>query len=536
MGPLLPAHPEAIPEEGEALYRKLVWLTFFRMVMITVLLGGTAVVSWRFGDADARGVRLLYGLVGGTYLLSLAFVLLLRQRRWLVGLAYGQMLVDVAIASVVMAVTGGASSLFGFMFLLVIINGSILRFRRGALFSATLAAAAYFAIAALFPGAGGRAEAQALFVRGAGFFLTAAVASYLSEQLRETGERLKASERGLKDITALHASLVQSVASGLLTIDAGGRITFLNRAGEQITGLKPSEVLGQPASHWFSALEGLEGKEERPEAEFVNLRGERLRLGYTVSPLVDGRGEAVGQAVIFQDLTQLRTMEDTVRRSERLADLGRIAAGLAHELRNPLASMSGSIELLRAVASLREEDRRLMDIVLREAGRLNQLVTSFLEFARPNPQRRVLTDIASALEETLNVFANDPVAQRAKLERDLRPATVTCDPDLMRQVFWNLLRNAAEALGTQGEIRVTCGPATGGGAVILFEDSGAGIAPWDLPKIFTPFFTTKERGTGLGLATVHRIVETHGGQVSVHSDPGRGTRFSIILPEAPPPI
>jgi two-component system sensor histidine kinase PilS (NtrC family) len=408
-----------------------------------------------------------------------------------------------------------------------VVNGSILLFRRGALTGAALSLAAYVPLALAEGGARG-----AIFVHGAAFVATAALSGYLSEQLRSTGERLAEREGDLAAIRALHESIVQSVASGLLTVDREGRVTFLNRAGEQVMGLRSEEVRGRPAARWFAAFQP---GSSRDETELVNARGERLRVGYTLSPLVAADGAPLGHAVIFQDLTRLRAMEEQVQRSERLADLGQLAAGLAHELRNPLASMAGSIELLRAGAR-GEEDARLMGIVLREAGRLDQLVTRFLAFTRPEPPRRGAVALEGLVDEALAVFAHDPAAARVRLVRDLAPAPAWCDADQVRQVLWNLLVNAAHAAGGReggGTVTVRCGGAPDGEARLAVEDDGPGIPPDELPRIFTPFFTTKAKGTGLGLAVVQRIVDAHGGRVAVDAPPGGGARFTVTLPGRP---
>jgi len=528
------AGPRPGPER-DPLFSKLSALTLFRLATVTVLLGGTAFAVWRSPGTMGQAAAPLFRLVLFTYLVSLAFAVWLRRRVALQALAYSQIALDVGIAAAVVALTGSSESVFVFMFLLAIVDGSILLFRRGAISAAALSLAVYVGMATL--GATSPPNGSTLFVHAGAFVATAALASYLSEQLRRTGERLEEREGDLAAITALHEAIVQSVASGLVTVDGAGRITFLNRAGEQITGLRLAEVRGEPAERWFSGLRQQSG---RDEADFVNSRGEKLRLGYTLFPLVASGGRGIGTAIIFQDLSQLRAMEKQVRRSERLADLGRVAAGLAHELRNPLASMAGSIELLKGSPGLSAADARLMDIVLREAGRLEQLVAAFLAFSRPATPRRERVEIDQALADTLEVFANDPAAARVRLERSLEPAVAWCDPDQLRQVFWNLLANAAhaahaaEAGDAPGTVRVACG-AEEGAVRFSVEDDGPGIAASELTQIFTPFFTTKERGTGLGLATVQRIVDAHGGTVSVQSAPGNGTRFTVRLPRAPPP-
>jgi two-component system, NtrC family, sensor histidine kinase PilS len=523
--------PRAGMHEQDQLFKKLVWLTLFRLVTVTVLLGGTAFAAWSAPGVMGAAAAPLFRLVLVTYVVSLAFAIALYRRTALSLLAYSHLAIDVVIAAAVVALTGYAESVFVFMFLLAIVNASILLFRRGAVAAAALSLGIYLPLATLASPA--PPQTSTLFAHAIAFVITAALASYLAEQLRRTGERLEAREGDLAAITALHESIIQSVASGLVTVDGSGLVTFLNRAGEQITGLRAAAVCGQPADQWFGAFHP--GGGDRDETDLVNARGELLRIGYAVFPLRARGGAEIGRAVIFQDLTQLRAMEAQVKRSARLADLGQVAAGLAHELRNPLASMAGSIELLKAAPGLSQADARLMDIVLREAGRLEQLVAAFLAFSRPAPPRRDRVELDRALADTLEVFGHDPAAARVRVERALVPAKAWCDPDQLRQVFWNLLANAAQAAGAgdgPGTVRVVCGP-DGDHVTFTVEDDGPGMAPGELQQLFTPFFTTKERGTGLGLATVQRIVDAHGGSVLVDSAPGRGARFTVRLPAAP---
>jgi two-component system sensor histidine kinase PilS (NtrC family) len=512
----------------DGLHRKLVWLTLFRIATITVLLGGTAAVNWQFGPRATASVAPLYAVVAVTYAASLVFAVLLGLRRAEKAVAVAQIGLDAGVATAVVATTGLSDSVFVFMYLLAIVNGAIVLHRAGAVASLALTLGAYGALVlALDPDP--HAVRGTLFAHGLAFVATAALAAYLAEQLRRTGELLAESESDLAAVTALHESIVQSVTSGLLTVDRRGRITFLNRAGEQITGLALADIANQPGDRWFPAFAGT----GRAEVPFVNARGESRLLGYTAFPLRGRADGPAGTAVIFQDLTDLRAMEEAVQRSKRLADLGEVAAGLAHELRNPLASISGCVELLRGARGLSEEEQRILGIVLRETGRLDGLLTRFLEFSRPTPPARRPADLAAVAGETLDMFAADPVAAGLSLDRALVPAPATFDPDQLRQVVLNLLSNAAQALhdgGRGGRIRLSCHPAPGGGASLAVEDDGPGISPADASRIFTPFFTTKAKGTGLGLAVVQRIVDAHGGSVSVQPVPGGGARFVVRLP------
>jgi two-component system sensor histidine kinase PilS (NtrC family) len=513
------------------LHRKLVWLTLFRIVSVTVLLGGTAVASWR--EDDGVFAVPLYSLVIGTYLAALASAWWLRLGRARVPLAYAQLVFDVATATAVVSFTGWAESVFVFMYSLAIVNGSILLFRRGAMTALGLTLLAYVSLEVAVAPRPGAVPWTLLFVHAGAFAATAVLAGYLAEQLRRSDQKLAERDGELATITALHESIVQSVNSGLLTIDAQGRVTFLNRAGEQMLGLALHELTGHLAERFLGAFHI---DTARGETDLVRADGTRARLGYSSFPLLGRGGEALGTAVIFQDLTQLRSMEERVARSERLADLGQLAAGLAHELRNPLASMMGSVELLRS-APLAADDRHLLDIVLREGGRLAQLVTEFLAFARPAPPRREPFDLATLSAEALEALEHDPAAAGVELRRALEPALAVGDPDQLRQVLWNLLLNAAQALPPaaapgqrRGWVRVACGPSSGGGVELTVEDDGPGVPGADRAQIFTPFFTTKPEGTGLGLATVHRIVDAHGGALTLDSKPGEGARFSVRLP------
>ncbi|HEX9053195.1 MAG TPA: ATP-binding protein [Anaeromyxobacter sp.] len=528
---LVPGAAGAAPAPADdGLHRKLVWLTLFRIASITVLLGGTAAVNWQFGPRATAVVAPLYVVVAVTYATSALFAALLGLRRAERLVAAAQLVLDVGIATAVVATTGLSDSVFVFMYLLAIVNGSIVLHRAGAVGSLALALAAYGALVLGFH-PDPQAVRGALFAHGSAFVATAALAGYLAGQLRSTGERLAASEGDLAAITALHESIVQSVTSGLLTLDPQGRVGFLNRAGEHITGLALADIAGQPAARWFPAFAGT----GREEVAFVNSRGERRLLGYTAFPLRARGADHSGTAVIFQDLTDLRAMEEAVQRAKRLAELGELAAGLAHELRNPLASISGCVELLRGAQGLTEEDGRVLGIVLRETGRLDALLTRFLEFSRPTPPTRRPADLSAVAGETLDMFAADPVAAGLALDRALVPAPGSFDADQLRQVVLNLLSNAAQAIreaGKGGRIRVACAPGEDGSAVLTVEDDGPGVPSAVAPRVFTPFFTTKARGTGLGLAVVQRIVDGHGGSVALRSTVGEGTRVVVRLPAA----
>jgi two-component system sensor histidine kinase PilS (NtrC family) len=249
-----------------------------------------------------------------------------------------------------------------------------------------------------------------------------------------------------------------------------------------------------------------------------------------------GTPAAPGLVIVFQDLTPFREMEEAMRRNDRLAAVGKLAAGLAHEIRNPLASMCGSIELLGHAPGLANKDRRLMEIVLREAERLEALVRDFLGFARPQEPQLTVVDVAAQLEEALVIFRGELANRGLTLGTGIEPAVlVRADPAQLKQVIWNLLSNAADATSSGGRVSVRLFR-LGTRAVFEVEDTGVGISNDDLPHIFDPFFTTKEKGTGLGLALVHRIIERHAGRIEVRSEAGSGTTFRIELAALAPGV
>jgi two-component system sensor histidine kinase PilS (NtrC family) len=515
---------------------KLTWLTFFRLVNVTVLLVGTVLTTWTLPGDPSRLTRPLYVLVIFTYAASLAFALALRAGVAMTAVAYAQIVLDVCDAAGLVALTGGADSVFVFLFSLAIVNGSILLFRRGAVAATLLSFVGY---AAVTFAAGRPPDALAGFAHAGAFVATAALSSFLAEQLRRTGERLVAREGDLAAITGLHEAIVQSVSSGIIGVDQGGRITFANRAAEQILGVSAEALLGAPHERTGIALAGmaLAGGRDRDETYVTNARGDRLLVGYTLSPIVDGGGARRGTAVIFQDLTRLREMEDAMKRSERLADLGELSAGLAHELRNPLASLTGAIELIRGRLPGGSDDRRLTDIVLREAARLEQLVSRFHEFGRPAPPVHREVALEDLVRDTARMFSHHPSAAAVRVEEDVAPARALGDPDQLRQVAWNLLVNAVEAVtaaGAEPVVRLACGTGPAGWVWFEVEDHGPGIPAGDVDRLFTPFFTTKAQGSGLGLAIVQRIVDAHDGLVELDTEPGRGTTLRVRVPAAAP--
>jgi len=347
--------------------------------------------------------------------------------------------------------------------------------------------------------------------------------------------------------------------SGLLTTDTEGRITTFNPEAERITGRSAAEARGCDVEEMLPGARAAvidrasgEGRHARTRMPFRDGRGAEIHLGVAAYILREQGGAPTGHVVIFQDVTDVVAMEDDLRRSERLAAVGELSAGIAHEIRNPLAAISGCIQILRRPGLEKPaaaESQRLMDIVLRETDRLNRLITEFLHYARPRPPELDSVPVRHCVDEVIEMLEAS-LPPGVELEVDV-PAElgVRADPSQLRQVLWNLALNGCQAMPDGGRLRVEAEPARGGSSQepsaadrneqeeqkdawveITVRDQGGGIPREAMEQLFEPFFTTKAEGTGLGLATVHRIVQEHGGDVRVESAAGQGTSFRVRLP------
>jgi len=330
------------------------------------------------------------------------------------------------------------------------------------------------------------------------------------------------------------------VGTGLVAVDREHRVTAVNRAAEQITGVSTDAAVGQAWGVFgdgvaLGAIEiEIQASGRGSAWREVTLRradGEEIPVRMTFSALCAGDGRRIGLIAACEDLSAIRAMEARMRAADRLASLGRMAANIAHEIRNPLASLSGAVEVL-AGGPPDETRERLAQIVLKETGRLNDIIREFLEYARPAPLNRTPVNVGEAVDEVLLLLEHRATPGTLKTVREFPPALVwSVDRQQFRQAVWNLCLNAVQAMPDGGELRVAM-VVVAGRLLLRVNDTGEGIAPADLGQIFEPFFSTKPDGTGLGLALVHRIVQDHGGEIDVHSRPGVGSTFTVTLPRA----
>jgi two-component system, NtrC family, sensor histidine kinase PilS len=542
---------------GPEFRKRVEWLMLLRLVVTSLLLGITIVCQLREQPEVASEVTLpLYILIGAIFLLSIIYSLYLALVPDLWILSFVQVMVDLLYGTVLIHFTGGATSVFTVLYVFPILTSGILHLRRGALFTAAVASLMFGLLMNLefydvIPHSSWpwvipwRKTASfyilwVMIVNITSFFLVAVLSSSFSEQLRQTKASLTLKEKAFERLSDLHTSIVRSITSGIITVDENDRITFINAAGAALLRMSGSVLIGEPLEKIFPVIyHSLPTLSLRRESFLTvqNLGGDQVHFDITVNDLQGSDGASMGRLVIFQDVTGLRKMEERVKLSEKQAAFVRIAAGMAHEIRNPLAALRGATEMLSTNISAQNTEKRLLGIVIRESDRLNSLLGDFLAMVasrKPDKLRVMMTDL---VEETLSLFSEEPrVGKTVSLKTLIkRGVEVEGDPARLRQAFWNLFANALEATEDGGAILVVLEPDhSNGQAVLTVQDSGAGIPPEVGDRMFEPFTTTKEKGTGLGLAIVMSIVRDHGGTIEGESTRGRGTVFTMRLPLASP--
>lgn len=539
--------------------KNIEWLMFFRVLIVSILLGASVVFQYTAQGSYLGGeLVFLYILIGFYYFLTAVYIFLIRIIKNLSAFAYIQIIIDTLIISCLVFITGGIESIFTFFYIPSIISASIILYRSGGFITASLSGILYgvmidldyYGIISPLTSSGQISYREGyvfynIFIYITAFYLVAFLSGYLSEQLKRTGEELIEKEINYEELKILNNDIIQNMQTGLITINSEGRIISFNRQAEMITAMSLEEVYLRPIEEVIPDLitnmtsaeqEQEKGGLNRWTTDYVSREKIRYTLGFSFSPLQNTKGQSIGRVILFQDITRIKEMEQEIKRSDRLATLGALAANLAHEIRNPLASMSGSIQLLKKELPLEGQNKNLMDIVLQEIVRLNHLITDFLLFAKGPEVKREVVDIKDILYETIAVFKNTPKGEnRIKIETSFSGDTkIEGDFMQLKQVLWNILINSAESIKDGGEIKVTADgkePSANGALTIRIEDNGDGINEDIQGMVFDPFFSTKEGGTGLGLATVRKIVEAHSGTVNLSSEINKGTRVIIRFPK-----
>ncbi len=522
-----------------------------RLVVTTLLLGITIFFQLReTGEFLVHPAIPLYVLIGAIFLLSIIYAvsLPLLPDLWLFSVV--QVVFDVIYATVLIHFTGGASSAFTLLYIFPIITSGLLHFRKGALLTAAGASVMFGLVINLeFYGVISAAEwpwvspwsrhtpgylLWILVVHFTFFFILAILSSAVSEQLQRTKLSLNVTQSHFKNLSELHQSIVKSIPSGIITTDERDHVQYINTSGRAMLGLGLDELVDSALTKIFPVIRDNWMKTWARKEKLLTTRrvlGEMKHFEISVSDLRGKDELPKGRLVVFQDVTDLRKMEERVKLSENQASLVRIAAGMAHEIRNPLASLRGATELLTQSAGQSLVDARLLGIILRESDRLNGLLGDFLLTVGAHHRHVVRIMLDELVEETVILFAKEPrVMQGASVETLLaKGVEIEGDPARLKQALWNLLLNALEAGDENGAIRVLLDKEEDM-AALRIQDSGHGVPPEIQDRIFEPFTTTKERGTGLGLSLVLSIAQSHGGSLELENSSTAGTVFCLRLP------
>jgi two-component system sensor histidine kinase PilS (NtrC family) len=531
---------------------RIIRLIWGRAVLATFLVGTLLYFQQRY-KIYSFNANVLYGVLFVIYILTATYYYLLGRLKDLLVLAYLQVSIDILLITFLVYLTGGIDSSFSILYHLSIISASIILYRRGGYLAASLSSILYgtmldmqyYSVLDLVRSqnfTNGQVLYQVI-ISILSFYAVALLTSYLSERLRTARQELQEKSHDFEDLRVLQDHILRSVGSGILTVDLQGRITSWNPAAEQITGYSYEEIkkhwqkmFGNSIKELFGRADSLKERSYRFNTQILKKDGRISLLGMTASLLRDDANFERGIILTFQDITKLVEMEEQMRRQERLATVGSLAAGIAHEIRNPLASVSGSIQLLQGELNLGGDEKRLMDIVVRETDRLNTIITDFLEYARPKNGNEDNITLGPLVNETIMLLKNSRNFNKdVRIECDIdNYIKIKGDAQRLTQVFWNLLINACQAMPDGGVIAIASSPVIVEGDLkmceIILADTGQGIARDFIEKIFDPFFTTKTEGTGLGLAIAYRIIDDHNGTISAESEVGKGTRFIIRLP------
>lgn len=523
-----------------AVLRKLNVLISFRVLFVSLLLAAFFILQLEYSFFPYP--RFLLYLIIFTYCLNIAYLVLLRSGKVnpLVQ-AYVQHSLDVAIGLTLIFATGGIDSWFTSVLLLVVISSYIVTGNKaGWVFAATSGILYGIAIDLqyyrLIPVAYSQnlTEKDFLFhivIKLTAIYLVAYLIRYLTTGLERTKESLNQKSTDLNSLSLFHEDVIENIPSGLLSSDMDGNVRLFNRAAEYITGISREKALAMNIRNIFSFIKFPLDKEPKRSNGTVKLGPGRKHIGMSVSIHRNDVGKPIGYIGTFQDLTDIVRLENEIKQREKFAAIGELAANIAHEIRNPLASLRGSIEIIKENRIGEEHKRKLMDIAVDEISRLNTIITEFLSYSNPKSPDFKPRNLSVLLDTTVSLLTSTAgLSQEISLSVDIeKDLYADIDEDKMRQVFWNLLTNALEAMHGNGKISIEA-RSDNGYIVTEISDTGDGISEEDHERVFYPFFTTKKAGTGLGLAIVYRIIEDHRGSIEVLSSLGQGATFTIRIP------
>lgn len=539
--------------------KNLAWLVLARLVIVSLFLVTITLFNFRqpdfFSDDMLRGVtRLIIVSYCFSILTLTSFGL---PSKYISAVAYAQILWEIIFASLLVLFTGGIASPYAFFYNLAIINAGLLFARREAIHTASLCGIIYGAIIdfhyfgklnnfGLYQEVGdyyGKTHLILLILTNlVAFCLTALLTGYLAEKSRSSESALREKEIDYEELKRLNSLIVSNLDSALVTINKSGNIRVFNRAASNITGISSISAYDRPINeilHDIHPLDFLFGNNNRKDIIYKNSNAATQVLSIKSSPLYDKNGNISGAVIDFFDVTKVRELEVKLKKADRLAAIGELSARIAHEIRNPLASISGSVQLISQSGQIPSNDRKLLEIVVRETERLDHLLGDFLNYAKPMPPIKSWFCLKDLIDELIDLLACDKRFAGLKITNHSQAdVEIFADNEQMRQIIWNLLLNSAEATPDGGSVEIEChciedtniGPSPHSAMEISVIDSGTGISVENMEMIFEPFFTTKQGGSGLGLAMVHRIIEANNGSITVKNMPAGGTCFKFIIP------
>ena len=523
-------------EDVASLRKKIKALIVIRALFVTLLLGSAYLFK---GFEKLSSIYAFSYLIVAIYIFTIVYSLLLGKIRSHFFFGYFQLVFDIIFEIILIYITGGIDSWFTFLLIFTVISSSIVLNKKAGYIMATISSILYGVMLNLqfykvLPVIGegvieDRIYLYNIFVHIVSLYLTAYLSGYLSSRIERTEQRLEEKDLDLRDLEFFNREVIENMQSGLFTTDMSGKVVLFNRAAEQILSVQKDSIIGSRIDTVLPFFEFPLSESRREQAITVN--GNQKIIGVGVSSLRSVDEHAKGFIGIFQDLTELKQLESEMKRREKWAAIGELSSNIAHEIRNPLASLRSSVEMLKEDSVPQNYKEKLMEIALDEMTRLNRIITDFLTYSRPAPPDMKRIDIHEILDETVELLKNTKHGEYLTVQKQYRGrCEVIADAQKMRQVFWNLGLNALEAMHETGELVIST-LNDNSFIVITFKDNGSGIEKNDVEKIFFPFYTTKEKGTGLGLAIAYRIIDEHNGSIDLKSTPGIETTFKIILPK-----
>lgn len=532
--------------------KQLQWMHFLRVVILTLLLGTNLLLQSAEKHIIIPPFPYVAAFITGIYFYTICAALILKYIRRYSTFAYGQLLIDVFLITLLIYYSGGSQSIFTILYFFPIIAGSIILFRRGSMALAAASTLSYGVILLLEytgtypaffmdfwyrPLRDIRSAMNFFSIHGLIFFITALLSSLLSERLRRTEKALITTTLKYDQLSVLYKQIFDDIPSGIITVLNQKNIISFNPAAEKITAFNAEEIIDKDINRVFPNLKLDSETTPRSEVILTRKNNKNIPIGYSFAKLNIPGTDDKYEVITLQDLSEIKRMEKQVLQAEKMATIGEMAAGIAHELRNPIAAISGAAELLDASGDIKSHNQGLMNIISRECNRLQSSITEFLYFSKPMKPEKEWIPLQPLAHEVIQVLQHtQDWPDRCQALVDI-PEKMACwaDPQQIRKILLNILHNSCIALrNMEGEIRVKAREVmVDAGAertVLTLTDTGKGIPAVVLNKIYEPFFTTREKGTGLGLSIVKQLINAHEGGITIKSNEQEGTTIKIWLP------